>query len=179
MPADRSIYWTIESHCSRAGRRIPTGALVIEQEMDLVIGLAEDKMTVDEIATMLGIPVDQADELVQQAVDRKVITISGRHSWRQPIEELEKPLRYEASNFVHRMYEFAYREYDTWAGVPREARDAALQWSLDHYIDFTHKASVEALKERGELFGFCNCRGCGICATGCPSEAIKMVELRP
>lgn len=121
---------------------------VSEKEIDLVLGLAENgRMTVDEIAAMLAFSVEQANELVQQAVDRKVITIAGRTSWRQPIEELEKPLRYEASNFVHRMYEFAYREFDTWAGVPREARDEALQWSLDYYIDFTHAASVETMRK--------------------------------
>jgi Pyruvate/2-oxoacid:ferredoxin oxidoreductase delta subunit len=120
---------------------------VTEKEMDLVIGLADDQMTIDEIAAMLAIPLEDASELVRQAVSRKVITIAGRTSWRQPIEEMEKPLRYEASNFVHRMYNFAYREYDTWAGVPREARDAALKWSLDYYIEFIHKTSVEAMRK--------------------------------
>jgi hypothetical protein len=70
---------------------------VTEKEMDLVIGLADGQMTVDEIAATLAVPLEEANELVRQAVSRKVITIAGRTSWRQPIEEMEKPLRYAAA----------------------------------------------------------------------------------
>jgi Pyruvate/2-oxoacid:ferredoxin oxidoreductase delta subunit len=76
-----------------------------------------------------------------------VILLVGRTHWRQPIEEIEKPFRYKASNFYHRMNHFAYREFDTWAGVPREARDAALEYSMNYYIDFVHKDSIAEMRQ--------------------------------
>lgn len=126
---------------------VPYAELVVtEQEMDLVIGLGKSKMTIDEIAAMLEIPVDKASELTQAAVNRRVVAIADRTSWRQPIEELEKPLRYETTNFYKRMDTFAGHEFEKWVGVPREARDAAHEWQMKEYLDVVHKENVAEMR---------------------------------
>ena len=118
-----------------------------EQEMDLVIGLGKNKMTIDEIAAMLEIPVEEASEVARRAVNKVVVAVVGWRNWRQSLDELEKPLIYETTNFHERMVFFAGYENEKWAGVPREARDAVSEWQIKEYLEVIHKESVAAMRE--------------------------------
>ena len=94
-----------------------------EQEMDLVIGLNDRTMTVDQIAEMLGMPLDEAQVFVRRAYTRAVIEK----------EMVDGVAMYRAGTFYERLNPLSM--YEAWGDVPADARDAVIQWQLQEFID--------------------------------------------
>jgi ferredoxin len=115
--------------------------VVTPQEMDLVIGLDSKEMTVEQIAKMMSMPLDEAEAFVTNAYQREVIVKSGAGRGYHDDQEAEGPTKYKAANFYRRLDPLAM--YENWGDVPIEARDAVIEWGLDEYINTWQMAMDE------------------------------------
>lgn len=108
--------------------------VVTEQEMKLIVGLGEQAMTVDQIAEMMGMSRDGAEELVAQAYHRSVIKKGpGRGPYARDEEPADGSTTYSASVFYRRLDPLAM--FEDWGDVPVGARNAVIEWQLQEFIE--------------------------------------------
>lgn len=117
--------------------------VVTEQEMDLVIGLDHQEMTVEQIAELMGLPHEEAEVFVTNAYHRDVIAKAGaRHGYHSDVQDEDNgPVKYKAGTFYRRLDPLSM--YEDWGDVPIEAREAVIKWQLQEWIDIWQPALEE------------------------------------
>ena len=94
------------------------------EEIELVVGLGTESHTLEEVAEMLGMGLEEADEYLEQKFYRQVI-----HRKRND----DGTKTYTAGSFYHRLDPLSM--YENWGDVPAEAREAVQDWQLQEFID--------------------------------------------
>lgn len=107
-----------------------------QQEMELVVGLNDRVLTLDEAAALLGMPVEEAEPFLEQAYFKQLI-------FRQIEEDGGKT--YSAGTFYYRLNPLSM--FENWGDVPAEARDAVLDWQLDEFIAKWQPVIDEIIKD--------------------------------
>lgn len=145
--------------------------VVTEQEMDLVVGLGHDSMTVEEIAEMMGMTMEEAEPFIRKAYQRNVIKRGpGRGPYGVPREGMPQSsveayeryakkahpdrdpyahesigsrdaVTYSAHLFYRRLDPLSM--YENWGDVPVEAREAVIDWQLEAFIEYWQPAVDE------------------------------------
>jgi Pyruvate/2-oxoacid:ferredoxin oxidoreductase delta subunit len=118
--------------------------VVTEQEMDLVVGLDGQEMTVEEIAKMMNMSLEEADEFVTKAFHRDVIAKAGAGRGYVDEEKDAGPPKYKTGTFYRRLDPMSM--YEDWGDVPIEARNAVIEWQLQEYINLWQPALDEIQK---------------------------------
>lgn len=119
--------------------------VVTEQEMDLVLGLDGREMTVEEIAEMMDMDLETAEEFVIKAYHRDVLAKAGAgHDYFED-EKSEGPVKYKAATFYRRLDPMAM--YENWGDVPIEAREAVIEWQLQEFINIWQNAIDEIIQD--------------------------------
>ncbi len=112
--------------------------MVDEHEMELVIQMtdqADQNLTVERVADLLGLNYAQASELVQRAYSRCILN-----------KVVEKGVtKYSPADFYDRLDHFA--KYENWEDIPAEDRRIINRRFLDEFIG-RHKVNVQR-KMRG------------------------------
>ncbi len=94
-----------------------------QQERDLVLRLQGQALPADQIAEMLGLPPAEAEDYLKKACFKDIL-----------IRETDSGVAlYRPSTFYHRLDSMAM--YERWGDVPPEARDEAIRWQLQEFID--------------------------------------------
>jgi len=125
--------------------------VVNERELDLVVGLGDKAMTVDQIAEMMAMSREEAEELVAEALHRAVIKkIPGRGVHARSVEPEEGPITYSAGVFYRRVMD-SMAMYENWGDVPAEARDAVIRWRLQEFVEY-RRPLVEEIKKDPDAF---------------------------
>ncbi len=104
--------------------------IVDEDEIALVVAMAGEELTVDEVAARLSLPVDQAAALLQRAYSRCVVNKSVDDGM----------TRYAAADLYARLDHFA--KFENWEDIPTDDRRAITRRYLDAFID-RHRANIE------------------------------------
>jgi formate hydrogenlyase subunit 6/NADH:ubiquinone oxidoreductase subunit I len=115
--------------------------VVTEDEMNLVLEMGDQKMTMEELVEMVDMPAAEAEEFVTQAFYRGVLE-------REKDEETGE-VRYAAATFYHRLDPMSMYEY--WGDVPADARDAVIEWQLDEFINIWQPA-IEKIQQDPDTF---------------------------
>ncbi len=125
--------------------------VVTEQEMELILGLNDQAMTIEQIAEMMGMSLEEAEEFVTKAYHRSVIVKAGvAHGHHEEgSETYNGPTTYEAGTFYRRLDPLAM--YEKWGDVPAEARDAVIEWQLQEFIDIWQPAIEQIRKDPDAL----------------------------
>jgi ferredoxin len=108
--------------------------IVTEQEIDLVLGLEEGPLTIEEIAEMLRIHQDEADQLVRNAYRRDIIN---------QVFEGEQA-RYTPSQFYANLDYLSAYETGTWRGLPETVRSEVAEWQVLEFIQMW-KPAIEKI----------------------------------
>ncbi len=109
------------------------------REMELVVGLGKQEMTLDQVAAMLRMPRDEAEIFLTQAYYRHVI--------RREIKE--GVTTYAAGTFYRRLDPLSM--YEAWGEVPADARNAVIEWQLEEFIKVWQPV-VEEMRQNPEAF---------------------------
>lgn len=114
--------------------------IVTPQEKELVnrLGQEQESRSPTEIAALLGIPADQAWELVQSAYHRAVINKSK-----------EDAARYVAGTLYDRLGYFTQYEQESWQTIPQDDRVIIDEWYID---EFTDRIRLQIEKERDAFY---------------------------
>jgi Pyruvate/2-oxoacid:ferredoxin oxidoreductase delta subunit len=104
--------------------------MVDPQEMQLVVALGDREVTVDEVAALLGIPVQQAEELLQRAYSRCIVDRTVHAG----------AATYTSGTFSSRLDHFA--KYENWDDIPAGDRRVIDRRFLDEFIT-KHRANVQ------------------------------------
>jgi NAD-dependent dihydropyrimidine dehydrogenase PreA subunit len=97
--------------------------VVDDQEMELVVNLQHQAMTVDQVTELMGMSPAEAGEFLEKAFYRRIVN-----------RETENGLTtYSAATFYERIEPLAM--YENWGDVPAEARDAVIEWQLQEFIE--------------------------------------------
>lgn len=97
--------------------------VVDDREMELVVGLDGQAMTVAQVAEMMRIPPEETEALLTRAYHRDVVE-----------KETEDGVTtYRAGTFYRRLDPLAM--YENWGDVPAEARNAVIEWQLEEFIN--------------------------------------------
>ena len=118
--------------------------VVSEQEMDLVVRLGHQEMSLEEIAKLMEMPCEEAELLVTQAYHREVIAKAGSTDVHLGQQQQEGPTKYKAGTFYRRLDPLAM--YENWGDVPAEARDAVIEWQLEEFIN-TWQPAIEEIRK--------------------------------
>lgn len=110
--------------------------IVTEQEIDLVVGLAQQPLTGEEIAEMIRIPQDEADHLVRDAFKRDII--------KRVFEDHQA--RYAPGQFYANLDYLSAYETGTWRRVPENVRSETAEWQLQKFIEMW-KPAIEAVAQ--------------------------------
>ena len=103
---------------------IPYMDFVVQgREMELVVGLGNQEMTVAEVAEMMNMPRDQAATFLQESYRRDIVAKKT---------ENDKTV-YRAGKFYRRLDPLSM--YEDWGDVPVEARNAVIDWQLQEFIN--------------------------------------------
>jgi Pyruvate/2-oxoacid:ferredoxin oxidoreductase delta subunit len=118
--------------------------VVSDREMDLVIGMGREALTLTEIAEKMAMDREEAEAMMDAARRRGIVapageTVEHEHEWG---ERGAGPVRYEACTFYQRVDRMAM--YENWGDVPVEAREAVMEWQLQEFID-TWREAIEAM----------------------------------
>jgi ferredoxin len=111
--------------------------VVDEREMDLVLTLGDDELTLEAAAEALGMPLQEAEDYLTTCYYREIIRREKGD---------DGVVRYSAATFYERLNPLSM--YENWGDVPAEARDAVLEWQLDEFIQ-RHQESIDQLQDDG------------------------------
>jgi ferredoxin len=100
-----------------------------EQEIDLVVGLGDEVMTIEQIAHMMGLSLGEAEELVANALNRSILLSGATREPHGHGSGDNGPATYYAAVFYRRMDTMA--SYDRWGDVPAEVRESVIDWQLE------------------------------------------------
>ena len=129
--------------------------LVEPHEMQLVVAAQGQALTSEE-AARLGIPLDQAADLLHCAYQRCILD--------KVVEE--GITKCAPATFEDRLDHFA--KYENWDNIPAEDRRIINR----RFLDEGQGKPQETVRYDPE-----RCWGCGLCASTCPSQAITMEPL--
>jgi Pyruvate/2-oxoacid:ferredoxin oxidoreductase delta subunit len=118
--------------------------VVTEQEMDLVVAMGTNEMTLEEIARIVGMPMQEAEEFVTKAFHRAVIMKVGAEYGHQEGETATGPTRYKAGTFYRRLDPMAM--YESWGDIPAQVRDGVVEWQLQEFINMWRPAIDKILE---------------------------------
>jgi ferredoxin len=97
--------------------------VVDEREMELVVQMNSRAMTVDQVADVMEMPLEEAEAFLRTAYSRGVVD-----------KQTEDGLTtYEAATFYRRLDPLAM--YENWGDIPADARDAVIEWQLQEFIN--------------------------------------------
>jgi ferredoxin len=101
---------------------------------------------VEQIAEMMGMPLDEAEEFVTKAYHRAVIKKGpGRGPYARSVLNEQGPTTYAAAVFYRRIDPLAM--YEDWGDVPAEARDAVIEWQIQEFINVWQPVLEEIRKD--------------------------------
>ena len=104
--------------------------IVDEQEMELIVGMQGQPMTVDEVADLLGVDADQAADFLRKCYSRCVVNKTLA----------DGVPKYAPSDFYARLDHFA--KFENWDDIPEEGRRLIDRSFLDQFIA-RHRSNVE------------------------------------
>ncbi len=109
--------------------------MVTEREMQLIVGMKGQAMTVHQVAELFGMSLVQASEFLQQCYSRCIVN-------KAPESEVAM---YAPADFATRLNHFA--KFENWDDIPLEDRQAIDSCFMDHFIA-KHRPDIER-KMRG------------------------------
>lgn len=109
------------------------------REMELVVGLGKQTLTLDQVAELMQMARDEAEALLTQAYYRHVIQR----------ETKEGVAAYAAGSFYRRLDPLSM--YEAWGDVPAEAREAVSEWQLQEFINLWQPV-VEEMRKAPDAF---------------------------
>jgi NAD-dependent dihydropyrimidine dehydrogenase PreA subunit len=92
------------------------------REMELVVGLDKQALTLDQVAEMMKMPCDECEAFLQAAYYRQIISRKTE----------DGVTLYRAGTFYERLNPLSM--YENWKDVPEDARQAVIDWQLDEFI---------------------------------------------
>ena len=92
------------------------------REMELVVGLDKQALTLDQVAGMMQMPREECEAFLQAAYYRQLISRKTE----------DGVTLYRAGTFYHRLDPLSM--YENWKDVPEDARNAVMDWQLDEFI---------------------------------------------
>jgi ferredoxin len=110
-----------------------------EQEIDLVVGLNGNVMTLPQVAEMLAMPHAEAEAFLQQAYYRQIVKRKTE----------DGVTTYSAHTFYRRLNPLSM--YENWGDVPADARDAVIEWQLQEFINIWLPV-VEELRKNPDAY---------------------------
>ena len=99
--------------------------IVTEQEMDLVIGLSEHAMTIQEVAEMMQMTAEETAVIVENAVHRDIVKREKKE---------EKAIYLPSVFYAHLDFITAF-ETGTWMRIPHWTREAVVKWQEQAFIN--------------------------------------------
>ncbi len=105
------------------------------REMELVVGLGKQTLTLDQVAEMLQMPRDEAEAFLTQAYYRHVIKRKTE----------DGITTYSAETFYRRLDPLSM--YEAWGDVPADAREAVSEWQLQEFINLWLPVAEEMRKD--------------------------------
>ena len=103
---------------------IPHIEFVVQgREMELVVGLADRAMTLEQISEMMQMPHDECAAFLQTVYYRHVISRKTE----------DGVTLYRAGKFYRRLDPLSM--YENWKDVPEDARNAVIDWQLEEFIN--------------------------------------------
>lgn len=114
--------------------------MINEQEVDLIILMKKNKYTEDKLSKLISDSKISSDSL-------ELINNSYKRGILNKVEE-NGIIHYKLANFYERFPFFAQYEYDLYATIPKERKEALNDWDLEVYIGI-YGDDVKA-KMRGE-----------------------------
>lgn len=109
--------------------------VVTEQEMDLVLGLDGNKLTLTEVSDLIGLPPEAAEPFLNRCFQRSIIR------WQADDDGV---VRYSPATFYERLNPLSM--FEKWGDVPAEARDAVLAWEMQTFIQ-EHQEAIRQIEE--------------------------------
>jgi formate hydrogenlyase subunit 6/NADH:ubiquinone oxidoreductase subunit I len=114
----------------------PYISLVVEKrEMELIVGIKDQAVTVEQVAKMFHLTQKEAEEFLFRSYQREVINKKTKDSL----------TTYTAKTFYHRFDNYAM--WENWGDFPSEVRDEVIEWSLQEYIKLWKPVVEEAIKD--------------------------------
>jgi ferredoxin len=104
--------------------------MVDPQEMQLIVAMGDRELGVDEVAALLGISGQRAEELLQRAYSRCIVDETVQAG----------AIAYSAGTFDHRLDHFA--KYENWDDIPDQDRRVINRRFLDEFIA-RHEPNVQ------------------------------------
>jgi ferredoxin len=113
--------------------------VVDEREMELVVGMEGQAMTVDQVADLMDMSRQEAETFLTRAYRRGIVD-----------RETEAGVTtFSAATFYQRLDSLAM--YENWGDIPAEARDAVIEWQLQEFIDLWSPV-VEEIREDPDAY---------------------------
>jgi Pyruvate/2-oxoacid:ferredoxin oxidoreductase delta subunit len=97
--------------------------VVTEQELDLILRLGDDAASVEQVAEMMDMSLEDTEGFLEKAYHRHVVD-------REEADDGE--LRYSPGTFYERLNPMSM--YEQWGEVPAEARDAVIKWDMEEFV---------------------------------------------
>ena len=97
--------------------------IVNEQEIDLVLGLDDQSMTLGQVAEMMGMEVQETEEFLEKADKRRAVEAKTE----------EGVTTYAAGTFARRVRPLTM--FEQWGGVPEEARKQVADAHMDGFLE--------------------------------------------
>lgn len=99
--------------------------LVAEQpEMELVVGLGDQALTVDEVAEIMDMSSEEANRLLEKAMVREIV-------YRRQHEDATT---YKVTGFYLRLDILTSYEGESWASLPGWVRNGVSEWQISEWI---------------------------------------------
>jgi NAD-dependent dihydropyrimidine dehydrogenase PreA subunit len=111
--------------------------VVSEQELDLIVGLDDRALTLDQVAEMMGISREEAGQLLGGAFHREIINRETR----------EGVTTYSAGDFYNRMDIWTSYETESWGALPGWVRNAVSEWQLGEWFKLWTPAFEKIAKD--------------------------------
>lgn len=105
------------------------------REMELVVGLGSQEMTVEQVAEMMGMPREEAATFLQKSYSRDVVVRKT---------EGDKTV-YGAGRFYRRLDPLSM--YEDWGVIPAETRNAVIDWQLQEFINIWMPVVKEMMQD--------------------------------
>jgi len=109
---------------------------VNEQELDLVLGLADQTLTQNQVADMMNIGLAEAQHLLKKLIQWEIITYSNSGD----------ETTYAVGRFYFTFDYWTAFETGSWGRVPKWRRNAATEWVMQEFIKL-HTPSFEKIEK--------------------------------
>ena len=92
------------------------------RELELVVGLDDKAMTLDQVAEMMHMPREECEAFLTASYYRQIVNRKTE----------DGVTLYRAGSFYDRLNPLSM--YENWKDVPEDARQAVIDWQLDEFI---------------------------------------------